>query len=66
MNRRGDIKKKGKSFWDFVKKEGVARRFKTDLGNRLIVRRIGVTPYFYIRHKNFLIYSDISLLRGIE
>ena len=58
--------KKGKSFWDFVKKEGVGRRTKTILRKGLIVRRIGITPYFYIRHKNFLIYSDISLLRGIE
>ena len=58
--------KKGKSFWDFVKKEGVGRRTKTILRKGLIVRRIGVTPYFYIRYKNFLVNCDISLLRGIE
>ena len=61
MNSRGDIRKKGKTFWDFVKKEGVGRQMKIVLRKGLVVSRIGVTPYFYIYYKNFLVNSDISL-----
>ena len=57
------IYKKRKTFTNKRKKDTGPPKLETILRNDLITSRIGVTPYFYIRYKNFFQYSDISLLR---
>jgi len=48
-----DIYKKGKSYLDIDKKDGEGHERETVLRKGLEARRIGVTPYFYIRHNFF-------------